>query len=74
MRYNKLVRDNIHQIIRDEGKEPITHIANDEESFTRLKDKLQEEVDEYLQSHDAEELADILEVIHCLARHKGVSL
>ncbi|HIJ12091.1 TPA: nucleoside triphosphate pyrophosphohydrolase [Candidatus Woesearchaeota archaeon] len=72
--YNKLVRDKIPMIIIDNNQTPSTRIVDDKEYFSALKTKLQEEVTEYLESHDPEELADIMEVIHALAEHKGISV
>ena len=66
MRYDKLVRDRIPKIIRDSGGIPITHSASREEYGTRLKAKLQEEVDEYLKEPSGEELAVIMEVVFAL--------
>jgi predicted house-cleaning noncanonical NTP pyrophosphatase (MazG superfamily) len=68
-RHGKLVRDKIPQIIRSKGEEPIVSTAGTEEYYIRLRDKLREEVEEYLASdNDREELADILEVLYALAR------
>ena len=71
--YNKLVRDNIPDIIQAHWATPITRIASNEEFFERLKDKLTEEVKEYLESTDAEELADILEVLYALAEQQNIT-
>jgi predicted house-cleaning noncanonical NTP pyrophosphatase (MazG superfamily) len=72
MNQGKLVRDKIPQIIRSKGQEPIIYIADTEEYSIRLRDKLREEVEEYLASdNDREELADILEVLYALARQAG---
>jgi predicted house-cleaning noncanonical NTP pyrophosphatase (MazG superfamily) len=68
----KLVRDKIPQIIRSRGQEPIVYVAEADEYGTRLRDKLAEEVDEFLSSdNDPEELADILEVLYALAEQTG---
>ncbi|MBD3252796.1 hypothetical protein GF386_03635 [Candidatus Pacearchaeota archaeon] len=66
MKYDKLIRDKIPEIIKNKGLIPVTHIASDEEYSEKLKAKLQEEVDEFLEDSIQEELADILEVIYAL--------
>jgi len=68
---NKLVRDKIPEIIKKDGKKPVTHIASDEEYWDRLKDKLVEEVDEFIEESTEEELADIIEVINAICEHKN---
>ncbi len=74
MKYNKLVRDKIPQITREKGQIPLTHIAEDSEYFNKLKEKLREEVEEYLEKENHEELADILEVVHAICDHKKISI
>ena len=71
MKYNKLVRDKIPQMIQNSGKTAVTRVLNDSEYRQYLRTKLQEEVDEYLQSGECEELADILEVLLALAKADG---
>lgn len=73
MQYDKLVRDKIPEIIRDNGDKPITHQAEDKEYEDKLKEKLEEEVNEFIQSEEKEELADILEVIRALCDSKNFS-
>jgi len=63
MEYNKLVRDKIPRIIKEDGKVPVTHVANDEEYLKKLKEKLKEEVDEFLESNNIEEMIDVFEVM-----------
>ena len=71
--YHKLVRDRIPEIILETGSIPITHIADEAEYWEKLKEKLQEEVGEFLNgSNDEEELADILEVIQAICEVKGI--
>ena len=65
----KLIRDNIVEIMREEGKTPKTRIADNREYVELLRLKLQEEVKEYLDSKSPEELADVLEVLRALAEH-----
>jgi predicted house-cleaning noncanonical NTP pyrophosphatase (MazG superfamily) len=69
---SKLVRDKIPAIIRADGLRPVVYTASPEEYASRLRDKLQEEVAEFLASdNDLEELADILEVVYALAEQSG---
>lgn len=72
MKYNKLVRDKIPDIIKQDNNIPITHIANDEEYWQKLKEKLKEEVEEFLKESNEEELADILEIIYAIRDFKGI--
>lgn len=69
---SKLVRDSIPDIIRIEGRIAKIHIANNEEYQSKLREKLQEEVNEFLESGNIEELADILEVVYALNDSAGV--
>ncbi len=71
--YNKLVRDRIPEIIRSKGGVPITSILTDEEYRVRLNEKLMEEVREYLEDQNIEELADIYEVILAILSIQNVS-
>lgn len=70
MKYNKLVRDKIPEILKSKGINPKIHIANDKEYFKALKNKLKEEIDEFLEEFDEEELVDILEVIDAIINYK----
>ena len=69
--YNKLVRDEIPLIIRNNGENPITRILDDVEYKFELEKKLLEEYNEVLGATNSEErveeLADMLEVIRSLA-------
>ncbi|MEA4876118.1 nucleoside triphosphate pyrophosphohydrolase [Anaerorhabdus sp.] len=73
MEYNKLVRDKIPEIIMNQQEVPVTCVLNDEEFNCELKKKLVEEVNEYLESEEVEELTDIMEVLYALAKTKGYS-
>ena len=64
--YNKLVRDKVPSIIAKHGKEFSTHKASEEEYLEKLKEKLLEEVEEFLEEPCLEELADIFEVFSTL--------
>lgn len=72
MKYNKLVRDKIPEIIKNNGEIPITHIASNDEYWIKLKEKLKEEVDEFLEGDNEEELSDILEVIDAIYDFKKI--
>lgn len=67
----KLVRDKIPDIIASEGKQAEVTIATPTEYRKLLRDKLMEEVAEFLESEDLEELADILEVVLAIASDLG---
>ena len=61
--YNKLVRDNILEIISCNNQKSSYHIATDEEYKNKLLEKLEEEISEFITDKNEEELADIFEVI-----------
>ncbi len=68
--YNKLVRDNIPNIIESKGETPVTRILDDDTYKVELEKKLNEEYQEVLKANGedrVEELADMLEVIRALA-------
>lgn len=75
--YNKLVRDNIPEIIRNNGEEPIVEVLDNERYKLELENKLLEECNEVLASSSddrLEELADLMEVIASLANLENKSL
>ena len=49
-------------------------ILDDKRYTSALREKLKEEVSEYLASNEIEELADVIEVIEALAENQGSSL
>ena len=72
--YNKLVRDKIPEIIEsNEGIKPKTRILETTEYLKELNIKLKEELNEYLESGDVEELADLEEVLRAVLDAKNVS-
>lgn len=73
MKYNKLVRDRIPEIIQSKGGTSKTHIATSDEYDKKIREKLVEEVKEFIESNNPEELADILEVIYAIGGRMGVS-
>ncbi len=72
MKFDKLVRDRIPEIMAKDGKKAKTHTATQEEYEKRLRDKLKEEATEFYVSGREEELADILEVIYAISDSKGI--
>lgn len=76
--YNKLVRDYIPAVIEWAGKTCTTRRLEESEYIEELKKKSQEELTEYLQAADnesaLEELADLLEVMHVLAKCHGADI
>lgn len=73
MVYNKLVRDKIPDIIRNNGENPVIRVLEKGEYLRCLEAKLDEEVEEFHRDRNLEELADILEVVYALARGLGAS-
>lgn len=69
--YNKLVRDKIPQIIENGGGRCRVEVMDDEAYLAKLEEKLGEELAEYLQSKELEELADLWEVMDALVKAKG---
>ena len=72
--YNKLVRDLIPEIIAESGKKCSIEILNNEEYIKAIDAKLDEELAEYHNDQNIEELADLLEVIYAAARARGYSI
>ena len=72
--YNKLVRDKIPEIIEESGKTCEIEILSDEEYLQMLDKKLDEELAEYHQEQNIEELADLLEVLYATAKARGYSI
>ena len=75
--YNKLVRDNIPDIIISNNETPVTRVLSDEEYKKALEEKLYEEYEEVISSDGSdrcEELADMIEVIRSLAKLENRTL
>lgn len=72
--YNKLVRDKIPQVIKQDNKVPITHFATEQEIKPLLLHKLIEELEEFKATQNEEELADILEVIDGIAHAYNIDM
>lgn len=72
--YNKLVRDIIIDIIEADGRKAKYRILDNNEYRQELNSKLQEEVKEYLDDNNVEELADIVEVIYGILNSMDVTV
>ena len=74
MVYNKLVRDKIPEIIKQNGGECKCRVLDDEEYIAMIDAKLDEELLEYHKDKNIEELADLMEVIYAAAKARGYTL
>lgn len=75
--YNKLVRDRIPEILDKKGISYEKRVASPEEYRVELIKKLGEEIQEFSEAGDPEELADIIEVIEALKQlpeYSGVEI
>jgi predicted house-cleaning noncanonical NTP pyrophosphatase (MazG superfamily) len=73
IKYNKAIRDKIPEIIADSGKKYDLKQLDDTSFLAEIEKKLIEEVNEYSESKDIEELADLLEVIYRISELRGVN-
>ncbi|GAA0108817.1 MULTISPECIES: nucleoside triphosphate pyrophosphohydrolase [Clostridium] len=71
--YNKLVRDRIPEIITADDKTCEIEIVSGIKKQELLEKKLLEEVNEYLEDKNLEEIADVMEVLFGLANELGYS-
>jgi predicted house-cleaning noncanonical NTP pyrophosphatase (MazG superfamily) len=67
-KYNKLVRDKIPEYLDSKGISYKKRIASTEEYREELIKKLDEEIKEFMEVKNTEELADIIEVIEALKK------
>jgi len=73
IKYNKLIRDKIPEIIESGGSKAVIEVLDNESFKEYLNIKLVEELKEYQESDSVEELADLVEVVYALLDYKGVS-
>lgn len=66
--YNKLVRDKVLDVIKNDNKRYEYHIADDNEYRNELIKKVIEELKEFKSTPNEEEMADIYEVLEALSK------
>ena len=71
IKYNKLVRDRIPEIIQADGKTCVCDVLSDEDYLRLLDQKLNEELAEYQESKSQEELADLFEDMRAVVKARG---
>lgn len=74
IKYNKLVRDKIPDIITVDGGKAAYHILSEKKYIVELDNKLNEEVKEYQADKSLEELVDVLEVMHAICKARGYTI
>ncbi len=75
--YNKLVRDNIPEIIKSKGESPVIRTLEMNEYKCELEKKLHEECVEVVEASGVdrvEELADVIEIVRALAKLENSTL
>ena len=70
VKYNKLTRDNVPQLIEESGRKQTSRVMNVKEYEEALIKKVIEEIEEYRITNNEEEIADIYEVLDCLVKLK----
>ena len=73
-KYDKLVRDKIPKIIKENGKTCKTKTLKPEDIEKYYRAKIQEEMDELFENPCPEEMADLMEVVDCLRRVLQLSI
>lgn len=73
-KYDKLVRDKIPQIIKENGKTCKTKTLKPEDIEKYYRAKIQEEMGELFENPCPEEMADLMEVVDCLRRALKLSI
>jgi len=72
-KYNKLVRDNIINIINSKGNKATYRVLDDKEYIDELNKKLLEEANEFIEENSIDELGDVMEVIESIMKVKNIS-
>lgn len=66
IKYEKLVRDRIPDLIKESGRQYSARVLDDASYQDALIEKVMEEVQEFRKTGNEEELADLYEVLDCL--------
>lgn len=74
IKYDKLIRDKIPEIIKESGKKCTVEIMDNDTYIKYLDAKLNEELAEYQVDKSLEELADLLEVMYSVVIARGYSV
>lgn len=74
IKYNKLIRDKIPEIIEKSGKKAIYEKVEGDQLLELLNKKLYEELEEYSESGEIEELADLVEVVQAILEYKEITI
>jgi len=77
VKYNKLIRDRIPEIIKEAGWKPAVRILKKNEFLNAIKKKVFEEAEELIQARDKkgiiDEIVDIQELLDVLTLEIGLS-
>ena len=74
MKYDKLVRDRIPEIIEGKGSHAVVEVLDESPFKWYLDEKLLEELREYQEDGSVGELADLVEVVYAILDSKGISV
>ena len=72
--YDKLVRDKIPGILGQQGKKYRCHMVIGDELRDALREKVLEEIGEYMSNPCLEELADVYEALEAAVKAEGYTL
>lgn len=73
IKFDKLVRDRIPEIIKAHGQRCTVRVLGDKEYAQRLDEKLAEELAEYQESGAIEELVDLVQIVYSITEHRGMT-
>ena len=71
---DKLVRDRIPELIKKDGKVAVVKVVkSNKEYYKRLLEKLKEEINEFIETPNVEEAADVFEVYQAILEFKKIN-